>query len=59
MQKEIMIIKDDVTVFTENGKNFWFEVFIYGGKEGTGIDAIQWAKNAEKLRSWRNTSYKY
>ncbi|MDH5432080.1 MAG: HisA/HisF-related TIM barrel protein, partial [Nitrosopumilus sp.] len=27
----------------------WFEVFIYGGKEGTGIDVIEWAKDAEKL----------
>ena len=42
-------IRDDVTIFSENGKNFWFEVFIYGGKHGTGIDAVIWAKNAEKL----------
>jgi len=42
-------IKDDVTVFSEDGKKFWFEVFIYGGKQETGIDAILWAKNAEKL----------
>jgi len=44
-------VKDDVAVFSENEQNFWFEVFIYGGKEGTGIDAIQWAKNAETLGS--------
>ncbi len=36
-------------IFTENDKKFWFEVFIYGGKEGTGIDAIEWVKEAEKL----------
>ncbi len=42
-------VKDDVTIFSENEKNFWFEVFIYGGKEGTGIDVIQWAKKAEQL----------
>jgi len=42
-------IKEDVTVFFENDKKFWFEVFIYGGKEGTGIDAILWAKQADKL----------
>ena len=35
--------------FTENDKKFWFEVFIYGGKDGTGIDAIEWAKEVEKL----------
>jgi len=42
-------IKDDVTLFSEDGKEFWFEVFIYGGKEGTGLDAIIWAKKAEKM----------
>ena len=30
-------------------KKFWFEVFIFGGKQGTGIDVISWAKEAEKL----------
>ena len=42
-------IKENVNVFSENDKEFWFEVFIYGGKEGTGIDVINWAKEAEKL----------
>ena len=42
-------VKDNVTVFLENNKKFWFEVFIYGGKKGTGIDAILWAKKADKL----------
>ena len=42
-------IKDNVTIFTENEEKFWFEVFIYGGKEGTGIDVIQWAKKVELL----------
>lgn len=37
------------TMFEENGKKFWFEVFIYGGKQGTGLDAIQWAKKATEL----------
>ncbi len=40
---------DGKNIFTENEKQFWFEVFIYGGKEGTGIDVIEWVKNAEKL----------
>ena len=44
-------VVDNVTVFSENEKNFWYEVFIYGGKKGTGIDAIKWAKNAEELGS--------
>ncbi len=42
-------IKENTNIFTESGKQFWFEVFIYGGKEGTGIDAIDWAKKAQKL----------
>jgi len=42
-------IKENVTIFSENDKKFWFEVFIYGGKQRTGIDVIQWAKKAENL----------
>jgi len=42
-------IKENVTLFSENGKEFWFEVFIYGGKEGTGLDAIIWAKKSEQM----------
>jgi cyclase len=30
-------------------KKYWFEVRIYGGEEGTGIDAIEWAREVEKL----------
>jgi len=32
-----------------NNNDFFFEVRIYGGKEGTGIDAIEWAKRIESL----------
>lgn len=42
-------VKENTNVFTENGKQFWFEVFIIGGKKGTGMDAIEWAKKAQKL----------
>lgn len=42
-------IQKDKNIFSENGRQFWFEVFIYGGKEATGIDVIEWAKKAEKL----------
>jgi len=42
-------LSNDVKIFSEKGKKFWFEVFIYGGKQGTGIDAIKWAKQAEEL----------
>lgn len=42
-------VRGDVTILSENGKNFWFEIFIYGGKKETGIDAVAWVKNAEEL----------
>jgi len=36
-------------IFSENSKQFWFEVFIYGGKKETGLDAIAWAKQVPSL----------
>ena len=42
-------IQKDKNIFSDDEKQFWFEVFIYGGKQATGIDAIVWAKKAEKL----------
>jgi len=36
-------------VFTDSDKKFWFEVFIYGGKKETGLDAIDWIKKMESL----------
>ncbi len=35
----------------EDGTPAWYEVVIYGGREGTKIDAVQWAKQVEKLGS--------
>jgi imidazole glycerol-phosphate synthase subunit HisF len=37
------------TVMQGPDKDFYFEVMIYGGSKGTGIDAIQWAKKVEEL----------
>ena len=34
---------------SRNKGKYWFEVKIYGGKVGTGIDAIQWAQKIESL----------
>ena len=34
---------------SRNTRKYWFEVKIFGGKEGTGIDAIQWAQRIESL----------
>jgi imidazole glycerol-phosphate synthase subunit HisF len=37
------------TMFKDkDGRRFWFEVRIYGGKEGTGFDAIKWTKEVEQ-----------
>ena len=47
--KRNYIIDNTKNLFTEDDKQFWFEVFIFGGKEGTGIDVIEWVKNATKL----------
>ncbi len=30
-------------------KSYWFEVRTYGGRQDTGIEAIEWAKKVEKL----------
>ena len=35
------------TVFKDKKGRYWFEVMIYGGKEGTGLDAVKWAKEVE------------
>lgn len=42
-------IQKDKNIFSENGKQFWFQVFIYGGKEATGIDVIKWAQKTQLL----------
>ena len=42
-------IKNQKNIFSINDKKFWFEVFIYGGKKETGLDAIEWAKKVQSL----------
>ena len=41
----------DKILFKDNDNRdrgyYWFEVRIYGGREGTGMDAVKWAKEAE------------
>ncbi|MFB3889786.1 MAG: imidazole glycerol phosphate synthase subunit HisF [Candidatus Bathyarchaeia archaeon] len=39
---------DKTRIHTPEGP-VWFEVYTYGGRKPTGIDAIQWAVQAEKL----------
>ena len=41
-------LKDKNTIETSEGL-LWFEVYTYGGRKPTGIDAIEWAIRAEKL----------
>jgi len=41
-------LKDKITIETSKGL-LWFEVYTYGGRKPTGIDAIEWAMRAEKL----------
>lgn len=40
--------KDRITIETPEG-TCWFEVYIYGGRKETGVDAIWWAKEVERL----------
>ncbi|WP_067959233.1 imidazole glycerol phosphate synthase subunit HisF [Nitrosopumilus sp. Nsub] len=47
--KRNYLTKPGVTLFDEGNGKFWFEVFIFGGKKGTGLDAISWAKKADSL----------
>ncbi len=42
-------VKNNKHIFTSDSRQFWFEVYIYGGKTPTNIDAIEWAKEVERL----------
>lgn len=42
-------IKEGKHIFSSDSEQFWFEVYIYGGKTPTGLDAVDWAKDVEKL----------
>ena len=42
-------IEKGKNIFSADKKKYWFEVFIYGGKNATRLDAIEWAKKVEKL----------
>ena len=34
---------------SDDGRDFWYEVFTYGGTKGTGLDAVRWAKEVQGL----------
>ncbi|MHA1144153.1 MAG: imidazole glycerol phosphate synthase subunit HisF [Candidatus Helarchaeota archaeon] len=40
--------KDKIIIETPDGL-CWWEVYIYGGRKGTGKDALKWAKQVEEL----------
>jgi cyclase len=40
---------DKTILELEDGTPAWYEVVIYGGREPTGLDAVQWAKKVEEL----------
>lgn len=48
-QNGIIEEKEEQPKNSRNKGKYWFEVKIYGGKVGTGIDAIQWAQKIESL----------
>ncbi len=31
------------------GGRFWFEVYVYGGRRATGLDAVEWAARAQEM----------
>ena len=37
------------TLFSDDSGSFWYEVYTYGGKKATGMDAIWWAGRAADL----------
>lgn len=47
-KRNYKVDKDKVTVQTAKGP-VWFEVYTYGGRKPTGIDALQWATRAMDL----------
>lgn len=41
--------REKTIIELEDGTPAWYEVVIYGGRTPTGIDAVLWAKQAERL----------
>ena len=42
--------EDHRVIKTDEGF-YWFEVYTYGGRKATGLDAVEWARKAESLGS--------
>lgn len=46
---QAVVVAIDAKKRYKKGGGQWFECFIYGGREATGLDAISWAKRVEVL----------
>lgn len=46
LQGDVVLFDDDHSGVS--GGKFWFEVHTFGGKKSTGIDAVLWAKEAQR-----------
>ena len=59
-EKECILFDDDDDDDDDDGSRpFWFEVYTYGGKRGTGIGRRQVGGQGPKMRGRRDSSYKY
>jgi cyclase len=47
--KRVYEERSDRTVIDTTEGKCWFEVYTYGGRKPTGVDAIAWAKKVERL----------
>ncbi len=47
--KRVYEERHDRLMFDSDRGRCWFEVYIYGGRTPTGIDAVSWAKRVEEL----------
>ncbi|MEK6977554.1 MAG: imidazole glycerol phosphate synthase subunit HisF [Candidatus Hydrothermarchaeota archaeon] len=47
--KRVYLEEEGRTMVDTSDGRCWFQVHIYGGREPTGIDAIQWAQKVEEL----------
>jgi cyclase len=45
----VVVAIDAKRRYEEKEGRCWFEVYTYGGRKPTGLDAVQWAAKAEKL----------
>jgi len=47
--KQCIVVAIDAKKVKDQKKSFQWEVYIYGGRTPTGIDALKWAKEVEEL----------